>query len=103
MDKESVLKIINKFKVVLQNKGIVIEKLVLYGSYANLTYTTDSDIDLVIVSDSFKDKDYWERLDVISDAICEVFEPIEAVGLTLEEWNNKAYFVVEYAQNGQMV
>lgn len=101
MDKGSVLKIISDFKKILVNKGIEINKLVLYGSYATLTQSKGSDIDIVVVSDSFKGMGYWQRLDIISDAIYEIFQPIEAVCLTTEEWDNKDSMVVEYAQRGE--
>ena len=103
MDKESVLKIVSDLKKVLTNKGIHIDKLVLYGSYAALTYKEGSDIDLVVISDSFESMDYWERLDVVSDAVYELSQPIEAVCLTTEEWDNKASIVVGYAQKEELV
>ena len=103
MDKKSALKIISDFKKVLKDKGIEINKLILYGSYAALTQREGSDIDLVVVSDSFKGMGYWQRLDIISDAIYEVFQPIEAVCLTTEEWDNKASIIVEYAKRGELV
>ena len=37
----------------------------------------------------------------ISDAIAEVFQPIEAICLTTEEWDNKSSMIVEYAQKGE--
>jgi len=103
MDKGSVLNIIAEFKEILKQKGIEINKLVLYGSYAKLTQREGSDIDLIVVSDSFKNMDYWERIDIVSEAISELFQPIEAICITLEEWDNKQSFVYEYAKNGELV
>lgn len=97
MDKGAVLKIIEEFMKVLQAKGIAIDMLILYGSYANMTYHEESDIDLVIVSKTFKEKDFWERIDIISEAIYEIFQPIEAVGITPEEWKEQKSLVVDYA------
>lgn len=103
MDKKSVFKIIDRFKNLLKSNSINIDKVILYGSYATMTNREDSDIDIIVVSDSFKNKDYWERIDILSDAISKLFEPIEAVAMTKEEWENKTFMVAEYAKNGIML
>lgn len=41
---------------------IKIDKAILFGSYAKGDYSVDSDIDLAIFSDSFKDMDYIESI-----------------------------------------
>jgi predicted nucleotidyltransferase len=100
MDQRTVLNIVNLFKDNITKKGIHIDRILLYGSYANNTQRKDSDIDIVVISDSFKDMDYWHRIDILADVICDIFQPIEAVGMTNEEWNNKVFMAAEYAQNG---
>jgi len=103
MDKETVLNIVNQFRDNITKKGIKIDRIFLYGSYANDTQRKDSDIDIVVVSDSFKGMDYWHRINILADTISDIFQPIEAVGMTNEEWNNKAFMAAEYAQNGILV
>lgn len=100
MDKGAVLNIVNLFKDNISQKGIKIDRIILYGSYANNTQRLDSDIDIVVVSDDFKDMDYWHRIDILVDGISDIFQQIEAVGMTNEEWNTKAFMTAEYAQNG---
>ena len=39
----------------------------------------------------------------MSDAIYEVFEPIEAVALTMEEWEKGESAVAEYAKEGEVI
>ena len=75
--------------------------LVLYGSYANIAYHEASDIDLVVVSQSYRGKSLWERVDILSEVIYEIFQPIEAVAITPEEWTEKKSFVVDYASTGR--
>jgi hypothetical protein len=41
---------------------------------------------VVIISDDFAGKGYWERVDILADVIYEIFAPIEAVAMTPEEW-----------------
>ena len=103
MVKKNVIEFIEKFRSALEQEHIRVQKIVLYGSWARGNAHDDSDIDLVVVSDSFKGKDYWERIDLLSKAIYQVFAPIEAVALTQEEWDNKSNSVCAYAQQGEVV
>lgn len=103
MDKSAVLAIIQDFRKVMESKSIKIKKIVLYGSYASGKYREGSDIDLVVISDDFRDKGYWERIDLLSGAIYEVFKPIEAVAMTSEEWEQKDSMIADFAQDGEVV
>lgn len=103
MDKDAVLKILSRFRKAIESKGIRINRLVLFGSYATGTYREGSDIDIVVVSENFIRKDYWERIEILSDAIYEVFEPIEAVAMTPEEWEKGESVIAEYARGGEMI
>ncbi|MCF6148981.1 MAG: nucleotidyltransferase domain-containing protein [Candidatus Kuenenia sp.] len=100
MDQDSVLKILKQFKQVLESLDIQVERLILYGSYAAGTAREDSDIDVVVISQSFADKNYWERIDILTEAIYQVFAPIEASAFTLEEWETEKSMIVDYAKNG---
>jgi len=103
MDKKHIKDIISRFRVALETKGIVVERIILYGSWAQGTQHEGSDIDLVVISEVFNNKGYWERIDIISDAIYEVFEPIEAIAMTPEEWEKKDSFISDYARKGEVV
>ena len=99
MDKNAVLEILRQFKIVLEEINIKVEKLILFGSYAVGTAKEDSDIDVVVVSQSFADKDYWERIDILTEAIYKIFAPIEASAFTPEEWNAEKSLLTDYAKN----
>ena len=101
MDKNTVLNILSRFRSVLENQGLTVNRLVLFGSYADGTYKEGSDIDVVVISEDFEGKNYWERLDILSNAIYEIFEPIEAVAMTPEEWERGESVVCEYAGGGR--
>jgi len=103
MDKKSVLNLLEKFQKTLDQNGTKVDKLILYGSYATGTYREGSDIDLVVISRDFKGLGRWERIEILSKAIYELFEPIEAVAMTPEEWDQGESYIVDYAKQGEVV
>ncbi len=103
MNKKEVLKIIFDFKEALESAGVKPRKILLYGSYACGNYRPDSDIDLVVISDDFEGKGYWQRIDLLSAAIYKVFQPIEAVAMTPREWEQADSLIVDYAKDGEVV
>ncbi|MBI4536323.1 MAG: nucleotidyltransferase domain-containing protein [candidate division NC10 bacterium] len=74
--------------------------VILYGSYADGTYREGSDTDVVIVSEDFAGKGYWERIEILADAIYELFAPIEAVTMTMEEWERGDSQIAALAPKG---
>jgi predicted nucleotidyltransferase len=103
MDKSSVLKIISAFRQAVEEQGIHVQKVLLFGSWVNGHPHEMSDIDLIVISEDFEGRDFWERIDILSRAIAEVFEPIEAMAMTQMEWDEKTYSIVEYAQQNEIV
>jgi predicted nucleotidyltransferase len=103
MDKKSALGAIDHFRLALESKNIRIHRVILYGSFAQGRAREGSDIDVLVISNSFSGKDYWERIEILSEAIYEVFEPIEAVGLTIEEWEKGESVIVDFAREGETI
>ena len=103
MDKKNVIDVISRFRSALKASGIKIDRIILYGSWAKNTQSESSDIDLVVISEDFRNKNYWERIDILSAAIYKVFQPIEAVAMTPEEWEKEDSFIVTYARDGEVV
>jgi len=58
---------------------------------------------VVVISEDFAGKDYWERIDILSDSIYEVFEPIEAIAMTPAEWEKGESPITEYSKAGEVV
>lgn len=94
---------IKEFEEALADIGVDVERLILFGSQADGTAREDSDIDLIVISSSFADKDYWERIELLSEAIYAVFAPIEATAFTPEEWERGDSLLVEFAKDGIVV
>jgi predicted nucleotidyltransferase len=103
MDKTAVIKILARFNKEIEARGIKPLKVILYGSYATDSNREGSDIDIVVISDDFKGKSYWERIDILSDVIYEIFAPIEAIALTQDEWDNADSFAADFARNGEVL
>lgn len=103
MDKKSVLAIIRRFRRALEKQGIKAPRIVLFGSWATGTAHEGSDIDLAVISESFEGKGYWERIDILTAAVYEVFEPIEASAFTPQEWESGDCLIASFAHAGHPV
>jgi len=103
MDKSAVVDIVGRLRQGIEARGIRPQQVILYGSFADGMHREGSDIDLVIVSDDFAGKNYWERIDILTDAIYEVFAPIEAVAMTTEEWERGDSLIAAFAREGELL
>jgi len=103
MGQDTVLATVKRFKNALESINIRVDQLILFGSHAEGTAREDSDIDLVVISSSFSDKRYWERINILTDAIYQVFAPIEASAFTPDEWKSEKSLISDYAKNGVLV
>jgi predicted nucleotidyltransferase len=103
MDKKAVLAILSDFKKAIESVGVRPQKMILFGSYAQGSQRPDSDIDIVVISEDFEKKSYWERIDILSAAVFKVFKPIEAVAMTQREWDAGDSMICNYARNGEVV
>jgi predicted nucleotidyltransferase len=103
MGQDTVLATVKRFKNVLESINIRVDQLILFGSHAEGTAREDSDIDLVVISSSFSDKGYWERINILTDAIYQVLAPIEASAFTPDEWKSEKSLIFDYAKNGVSV
>lgn len=103
MDKNAVVDIVKQYGHAVENQGIHVSKIVLYGSYAKGNWHDGSDIDIVVISDDFAGKKYWDRIDILARATYEVWKPVEAVAMTPEEWERGDSMVVDFARDGEVV
>jgi len=89
MDRENYI-IISEYRDKLESLGIKVKKIILYGSHAFENARKDSDLDLVVVSDNFRDMDLWERLWLLGQARAGMKKkPMEILGLTEEEFESE--------------
>jgi len=103
VDRGAALEAVDRFREALARQGVRASKVILYGSYATGTWREGSDIDVVVVSPDFTGKSYWERIDLLAKAICHVWQPIEAVAMTPEEWQAGGSTIARFAREGELV
>ena len=96
MDRE-IYTIIAEYRNKLEARGIRVKKLMLYGSHASGNAREHSDLDLLVVSDDFKDMGLWNRLWLLGLARKGIEKPMEILGLTEEEFEaeGKGTFIGE--------
>jgi len=49
----------------LEAKGILVDRIILFGSYARGDYTKGSDVDLIVISPFWRNLEYIERLSIL--------------------------------------
>ena len=103
MDKAAVVDIVDRLRQGLEARGIKLQRIVLYSSYATGANKKGSDIDVVVVSSDFVTKSYWERIDLLADVLYEIFAPVEAVAMTPDEWERGNSFVADFARKGEIL
>ena len=93
MAKRKVKAVIEFLERCLTESGVTASKIMLFGSQAKGKATKDSDIDVVIISEDFRNKDILERAAMTKDAEIKTLRkfmiPLDIVTLTPEE-NNRS-------------
>jgi len=103
MGKKDILEILRQFRSALIERGVRVDAMILFGSWAKGTQHEGSDIDVVVVSRDFDGKDQWARIKAVSGAIYKVFAPIQAFTLTPEEWASGHRNVCDFARDGEVI
>ncbi|MEW6327242.1 MAG: nucleotidyltransferase domain-containing protein [Thermodesulfobacteriota bacterium] len=106
MAKSRVTKVINFLESSLREK-LHISKIILFGSQARGKTTGESDIDILIVSEDFRNKDIFERVGLIKEAeimtIKKFMIPLDIITMTPEEFESGTSLISDYAKNGEVV
>ena len=85
MDKR-IVEIVKRFKAALERRGVRRARIILYGSHCEDAAREYSDIDLIVISDHFEGMDLWDRQCILGDSTAGIYEPIEALGYTVAEY-----------------
>jgi len=107
MAKGIVLEAITFLKQQLEKSGLHFSKLILFGSQATGNATEDSDVDIVVLSDDFRDKDIFERVRLTMDAeiltIKKFTIPFDIITMTPEEFESGSSLIGLYTSEGEVV
>src|SRR4030066_272595 len=91
----------------LKEKGLKVSKIILFGSQVKGKTTEESDVDILIISEDFRDKDIFERARLTKYAeimtLKKFMMPLDIVTLTSEEFERGTSLVVEYAKRGKVM
>jgi len=75
MAKREVIELLKKFITLLKTEGFLVEKAFLYGSYLTNTATSNSDIDLLLVTDDANDDDSVGKIWSLTQKVSTKIEP----------------------------
>lgn len=107
MAKKTVVEAIKFLEKCLKDKGLNISKIILFGSQAKGESTEESDIDILIVSNDFQDKDIFERATLTKDAeimtIKKFMIPLDIITMTQEEFESETSLIAEYVKDGEVI
>ncbi len=101
--RSEIKKIVKRYVEKLKRSGIEITTVFLYGSYAKGKPEEYSDIDIAVVSPSFRNMDIFERQIILSKAHHNFGEPIDPIGFTPEQIIYKQGFAREVVENGVII
>ncbi len=96
MDKSEAISIVQKYSVLLK-KYFTLEKVYLFGSYANNTFREDSDIDVAIVVSRI-DGDFFSIQPLLWKLRRQIDDRIEPI--LIERENDHGEFLKEIQKHG---
>ncbi len=101
--RREIKEIITRYIIELEKLGIDVSQVILFGSYAKGSQTECSDIDIAVVSRALKRLDIFERQEILSRAHHRFGVPLEPIGITPEQLDEKKGFVREIVEAGVIV
>ena len=98
-------------EIVLQefkSKGLKLDKIVLFGSFAKGNQNRESDIDLIIVSRDFRGKNIVEKVDMASglnwQLVHQTKKPFDLLYCSDLEWKKASSLIISAAKKeGQVI
>ena len=86
---QKVVNVVNFMAEKLRMNGLNVSEIIVFGSYASGRAADDSDVDIVVVSNDFRNKNISQRVEMIGDThaatISEFMIPLDILLKTPEE------------------
>lgn len=108
MVERKIVKAAKILEKLLEERGIEIYKIVVFGSYARGKGEKESDLDIIVVSENFEGKDIFERVKLASGIHRELVEkiamPVDVMYYSLIEWERGSSLIIDAArEEGEVV
>lgn len=107
MVKSKILNAIKFLEMCLREKGVRVSKIILFGSQSRGRAAEGSDVDIVIISEDFKDKDIFKRAILTKEAEIKTIKkykmPFDIITLTSEEFESETSIISGYARKGKVM
>jgi len=107
VDKRKLMRVLDYLHEQLEESGIRVSRIILFGSQVKKTAVNDSDIDVVIVSDNFRRKDLWKRTEMLKSPVVNTIDkfivPLDVIPMTCEELESEGSIIAGYARKGVVV
>jgi len=95
-----------RIKEIIRNnfhlKKLSLDKIILFGSYSKGEETSESDIDLLILSKDFRKKTVFEKAEIMEDLDWELVsntkKPFDILYYSDEEWENDQSLIIREAK-----
>lgn len=91
----------------LQETGVNVQKIIVFGSQANGKFKAGSDIDIIVISSDFKNKDIFKRARLTKEAeimtIRKFMIPLDIITMTPEELADDKSLLSDYARTGEVI
>lgn len=107
-----VQKTVKRAKIILQElleeKKIIVNKIVLFGSYATGEANKDSDIDFIVVSKDLRNKDIFEKIKLMHGVsgmlVRRIKKPVDILYYSDIEWERGRSLMIHAAkQSGRVL
>ncbi len=102
MAKKEIVRVKDILHELLKQKGISINKIVVFGSYAKGAERKDSDIDIIVVSKVFRGTSIFERVELTAgidrDLVKKFMKPFDIIYYSDEEWKKGNSLIINSAK-----
>ncbi len=99
---DSILKIIKRYVVELENNGIKISEVFIFGSRAKRTDKEESDINIALISDAFTGDRFEDRRRIVP-LRRRIDSRIEPIPFRPEDFNDGGMLVEEIKSTGKRI
>ncbi len=107
MAKRKIIRTIGILKDLTKKKGIDVDRIIVFGSYARGEEKKGSDIDIIIVSRDFEDKGIFEKVEIASGLHREFVEktmmPADIMYYSPTEWEQGNSLIINQAKEEGIV